>query len=55
MDARRHAAAVVWAAAGMLEAQRQYRRVKGFAQLDALARNLEAAVAAGRTAAPAAA
>jgi putative transposase len=39
-----------WAAAGMLEAERQYRRVKGFRQLDALARHLEAAVASGRTA-----
>lgn len=41
-----------WAAAGMTQAEQQYRRVKGHRQLDALARHVEAAVAGGRTVAP---
>ena len=44
-----------WAAAGMLAAEGQYRKVNGFRGLPALGDALEAAVAAGRTAAPAAA
>lgn len=42
-----------WAAAGMVAAEGQYRKVNGFRGLPALATALEAAVAAGRTAAPA--
>jgi putative transposase len=44
-----------WAAAGMVQAEGQYRRVKGHRGLDALARAIEAAVARGDTAAPTAA
>lgn len=41
-----------WAAAGMVQAEGQYRRVKGHRQLDALREAIEAAVARGDTAAP---
>jgi transposase-like protein len=41
-----------WAAAGMVQAEGQFRRVNGHRQLDALARAVEAAVARGDTAAP---
>lgn len=41
-----------WAAAGMLQAEGQYRRVNGHRQLEGLARAIEAAVARGDTAAP---
>jgi hypothetical protein len=41
-----------WAAAGMVQAENQYRRVKNHRQLDALAPALDGAVHRGATAAP---